>query len=258
MEEKHHPAYSKLQEIGKEITQSVKPKAIVVFSAHWEGYRDTIEVNTINDSLPLIYDFMGFPPHYYEFQYPAKGDSGLAQQVLNLLEKANIKAEGVRRGLDHGVWASFMCAFDPKENPLKVPIVQVSIFGDEDPDMHYNLGKALSSLREEGVAIIASGMAVHNLRDMFRAYGQPGALEYTYSFDGALKEAVEQPPENRQKAMAELLKRKDARKAHPKFDHLLPVYIAAGAAHEEKGRQTWTLPEGSMSWAQYRFGDVGA
>ncbi|KXT00282.1 hypothetical protein AC578_1214 [Pseudocercospora eumusae] len=257
MEETQHPAYAKLQEIGLEITQKVKPKAVVVFSAHWEGDRDTIEVNTATE-MPLIYDFYGFPPHYYEFKFPNKGSPELAEKLLEKLQNAGIKAEGVRRGLDHGVWASFMCAFDPKTNPLNVPIVQASIFGKDDADMHYNLGKAVSSLRDEGIQIIVSGMAVHNLRDMFRAYGQPGALEYTYSFDAALKEAVEEAPENRQKAMAELLKRKDARKAHPTFDHLLPIYIGAGAAYEEKGKQLWTLPEGSMSWAQYRFGEVGA
>lgn len=257
MEETAHPAYAKLQEIGREVTQKVKPKAVVVFSAHWQGYRDTIEVNTA-ESQGLIYDFYGFPAHYYEFKYPHRGSPELAEKVLGKLQDAGIKAEGVRRGLDHGVWASFMCLFDPEKNPLNVPIVQVSIFDHEDPDMHYALGKAVSSLREEGVQIIVSGQAVHNLRDMWRSMGQLRALDYTYSFDEALKEAVEQPPESRQKAMAELLKRPDAKKAHPKFDHLLPIHVGAGAASDEQGQRLWTLAEGSMSWAQYRFGEVGA
>ena len=151
-----------------------------------------------------------------------------------------------------------MCAFSPEKNPLNVPIVQVSLFDSHDPDMHYNLGKAIASLRDEGVQIITSGMAVHNLRDMGRMWGKPGALDYTYSFDEALKEAVETDPGTRQVAMKELLKRPDAKKAHPTIDHLLPIYIGAGAASEEKGKQLWTLPEGSMSWAQFRFGEVGA
>ena len=62
-----------------------------------------------------------------------------------------------------------MCLFDPKEDPLNVPIVQVSIFDSEDPDQHYRLGQAISSLRDEGVQIIVSGQAVHNLRDMWKA-----------------------------------------------------------------------------------------
>ncbi|KAF2159266.1 hypothetical protein M409DRAFT_71153 [Zasmidium cellare ATCC 36951] len=257
MEDYDHPAYSKLQEIGREITQKVKPKAVVVFSAHWQGYRDTIEVNTA-ESQGLIYDYYGFPAHYYEFQYPNKGSPELAEKVLGLLQDAGIKAEGVRRGLDHGVFAPFKCAFDPEKNPLNVPIVQVSLFDIEDPNMHYALGKAIASLREDGVLIIASGMAVHNLRDLGRTMGRPGATEYAYSFDQALKDAVEQPPEARQKAMEELLNRKDARRAHPTFEHLLPIHIAGGAAHDEEGKRFWTLPQGSMSWAQYRFGEIAA
>lgn len=150
-----------------------------------------------------------------------------------------------------------MCAFSPEKNPLNIPIVQVSLFETHDPDMHYNLGKAVASLRDEGVQIITSGMAVHNLRDMGRMWGKLGALDYTYSFDEALKEAVETvPTTERQKAMSELLKRPDAKKAHPSIDHLLPIFVGAGAASDEAGKQLWTLPEGSMSWAQFRFGHI--
>lgn len=257
MEDTAHPAYAKLQEIGHEITHTIKPKAVVVFSAHWQADRDAVEVNTA-ENMGLIYDFYGFPAHYYEFKYPNTGSPRLAEQLLAKFKDAGIKAEGVRRGLDHGVWASFMCAFNPEKNPLNVPIVQVSLFDTDDPDQHYRLGQAVQSLRDEGVQIIVSGMAVHNLRDMGRWWGQPGAAEYTKSFDEALRDAVEQPAESRQMAMAQLLKRSDARKAHPSFEHLLPIFVGAGAAGEDVGKRFWTLPEGSMSWAQYRFGEVGA
>lgn len=257
MEMTDHPAYHCLQDIGKEITTQVKPKGVVVFSAHWQGEPNTIEVNTA-ENMGLIYDFYGFPAHYYEYQFPNKGSPELADKVLGLLKGAGIKGEGVRRGLDHGVWVSFMCAFNPETNPLKVPIVQVSLFDSDDPDQHYRLGQAMQSLREEGIQIIVSGMAVHNLRDFRFTHGQPGAMPYAVSFDKALKEAVEQPPEKRQQAMAELVKRPDARKAHPSFEHLLPVHIGAGAAGEDLGKQLFTKPEGSMSWAQYKFGEVGA
>ncbi|WPG97713.1 Extradiol ring-cleavage dioxygenase [Acrodontium crateriforme] len=253
MEDKDHPAYAKLQGIGKEITQQ-KPKGIVVFSAHWQGEPNVIEVNTA-ETMPLIYDFYGFPDHYYQYQYPHTGSPELAEKVLNLLKGAGIKAEGVRRGLDHGVWASFMCAFDPKENPLGVPIVQVSLFNSDDGDKHYELGRAVRSLREEGIQIIVSGMAVHNLRDLWKAMSLSQPMPYAVSFDEALKEAVEQRVDGRQKAMAELLKRPDARKAHPSFEHLLPIHIGAGAAGDDLGKQLWTKPEGSMSWALYRFGE---
>ena len=257
MEDTQHPAYAKLQEIGKEITHKVKPKAVVVFSAHWQADRDTVEVNTA-ESQGLIYDYYGFPAHYYSIQYPNKGDPELANHILALFQDAGIKAAPVRRGLDHGVFAPFTVAFDPVKNPLNVPIVQVSLFDTEDADQHYRLGRAVSSLRDEGVQIIVSGMAVHNLRDMWKAMAQPTPRPYALSFDEALREAVEQPPEQRQEAMAELLKRPDARKAHPSFEHLLPIHVGAGAAGEDSGERFWTLPEGSMSWAQYRFGEVQA
>jgi 4,5-DOPA dioxygenase extradiol len=81
-------------------------------------------------------------------------------------------------------------------------------------------------------------------------------LPYTVSFDEALREAVTTEPEQRQAKMAGLLKRSDARKAHPTFEHLLPIFVGAGAAAEDKGVRLWTLPEGSFSWAQYRFGEL--
>ena len=137
-----------------------------------------------------------------------------------------------------------------------MPVVQVSLFDGEDPGQHYRLGQAVTALREEGIQIVVSGMAVHNLRDMRFAVGKSGPMPYTTSFDEALKDAVTVAPAEREKAMAALLEREDARQAHPEFDHLLPIFVGAGAADQDVGRRLWTLKEGSTSWAQYRFGDV--
>ncbi|KKA18406.1 hypothetical protein T310_7648 [Rasamsonia emersonii CBS 393.64] len=230
-----HPAHRKLQEIGREITTKVKPKAVVVFSGHWQAGRDTIQVNTA-EVTDLIYDFYGFPKHYYEEKYPNVGSREVAEKVLAALKEAGIKAEGVKRGLDHGVW--------------------VSLFDSEDPIQHYRLGQALSKLRDENIQIITSGMAVHNLRDMRFTWGDPRPLPYAVSFDDALKEAVTTAPEKREKAMADLLKRPDARQAHPTFDHILPIHVGAGAAGEDVGKRLFTLNEGSLGWAQFRFGEV--
>ncbi len=147
-------------------------------------------------------------------------------------------------------------AFDPETNPLKVPVVQVSLFHTEDPEQHMALGRAVSKLRDEGIQIICSGMAVHNLRDMHRAFGGE-IMSYSKTFDEALRSAVEsEPGKERDEKMAQLLKRSDARGAHPTFEHLLPIHIGVGAAGNDKGRRLWTLAEGSFSWAQYRFGEV--
>jgi aromatic ring-opening dioxygenase catalytic subunit (LigB family) len=152
-----------------------------------------------------------------------------------------------------------LTAFDPDTNPLNVPIIQVSLFDTEDPLQHYRLGQALTRLRDENIAIVTSGMAVHNLRDLRFTFSDPRPLPYTVSFDAALKQAVvDTPPDKREQAMVELLKRKDARQAHPTFDHLLPLHVGAGAAAGDVGRRLFTFNEGSMGWAQFRFGDLPA
>jgi 4,5-DOPA dioxygenase extradiol len=79
---------------------------------------------------------------------------------------------------------------------------------------------------------------------------------YSITFDDALKEAATSNPETRRAKMLELMKRSDARQAHPTLDHILPMHVAAGAAAESVGEQLWTMPETSLSWAQYRFGEI--
>jgi len=152
----------------------------------------------------------------------------------------------MRRGLDHGVWASFKVAFNEKTNPLNIPIVQVSLYATEDPVQHIALGRAVSNLRDEGIQIIVSGMAVHNLRDM--QWGLQGVKPYAKSFDEVLREAVETEDElEREEKLVQLLERPDARPAHPSFEHLLPTHVGAGAARGDKGKRLWTLAEGSFS-----------
>ncbi len=127
-----------------------------------------------------------------------------------------------------------------------MPIVQVSLYNNEDPDKHYDLGRALAPLRDEGVVIIGAGMSGHNLHEARFHWGDPIPQPYIVSFDNALKEAVEGPPADRQARMREATLRPDARKSHPTMDHLMPVYVAAGAAGDEAGEQTWTHCESTM------------
>jgi 4,5-DOPA dioxygenase extradiol len=79
---------------------------------------------------------------------------------------------------------------------------------------------------------------------------------YSFTFDDALKDAATSDPKEREQKMLQLLKRSDGRQAHPTLDHILPMYVAAGAAGESTGKQLWTMPEMSLSWAQYRFGEL--
>ena len=76
------------------------------------------------ENASLIYDFYGFPSHYYKVKYPNRGNTQLAEQVISLLRSHGIKASATDRGLDHGIWVPFKVAFDPEDNPLTIPIVQ--------------------------------------------------------------------------------------------------------------------------------------
>jgi aromatic ring-opening dioxygenase catalytic subunit (LigB family) len=107
LESTKHPAYAKLAEIGREITTRVRPKALIVFSAHWQAGGNRIEVNAA-ENTDLIYDFHGFPTHFYEYDYPNKGSPEIAETIVEKLSAAGIEVRKVRRGLDHGVWAGFM------------------------------------------------------------------------------------------------------------------------------------------------------
>ena len=259
MYERDHPVWPRLEAMGREITTQVKPKAIVVFSAHWQAEKpNTIEVN-VGEDEPLLYDYYGFPKHYYAEKYPNRGSKEVATRVMDVLGEAGIRTEGVERGLDHGVFVPFKVMFG-EGNEVKVPIVQVSLFDDDtDASAHIRLGRAVESLRHEDIQIIVSGMAVHNLRHLMMCMSMGKTMPYAVSFDRAMKEAVETAPgEKRDDRMVELLKRNDSRQAHPTFEHLLPIHVGVGAAGSDQGKQLWTLPEGSMSWAQYRFGEVGA
>jgi 4,5-DOPA dioxygenase extradiol len=107
MENTQHPAYAKLSDVGREITTKVNPKAIVVFSAHWQDSPNRIQINAAEDT-DIIYDFYGFPPHYYEYKFPNRGSPELADTVIEKLGSVGIEVQKVKRGLDHGVWAGFV------------------------------------------------------------------------------------------------------------------------------------------------------
>ncbi|KAK9319595.1 Extradiol ring-cleavage dioxygenase, class III enzyme, subunit B [Lipomyces orientalis] len=246
-------AFKMLRKIGKEIVEKVRPKAVVVFSAHWQASEDQVEVNT-SEISDLIYDFYGFPSFMYEEQFPNVGSRAVAQRVIDQLQSKGIKAKGVSRGIDHGVWVPFKITF-PEFQALKVPIVQVSLFGTDNPNQHVALGKALAPLRDENILIICSGMTVHNLREMGKYWGS--VAPYSKRFDDTLERAIStQVGTAREDALANLIETNDANKSHPTKEHLLPIYIAAGAAYNEKGERLYTNQTSSLAWGEYRFGSL--
>jgi 4,5-DOPA dioxygenase extradiol len=148
-----------------------RPKAILAVSAHW--YISATAV-TAMEAPPTIHDFGGFPDALYRVSYPASGDPALARRVQSLLAPAPVTPDR-QRGLDHGAWA-VLCHVLPKAD---VPVVQLSINGAREPAFHYELGKRLAPLRDEGVLVMGSGNLVHNLHAF--AWGRRGAEPFDWA-----------------------------------------------------------------------------
>ncbi|ORX93003.1 Extradiol aromatic ring-opening dioxygenase [Basidiobolus meristosporus CBS 931.73] len=238
-----------LQKLGNKLSK-LEPKAVVVFSAHWET-RDNVAVQTSNVNS-LIYDFYGFPKHYYQVTYDSKGDANVSRRVLELLKQGGIEAvEEKKRGIDHGVWVPFTKMF-PTPN---FPIVQVSLKDRGSMEEHIKIGAALAALRDEGVLLIGSGSAVHNLRDLGR-YMNGMPPNFVVQFDKDLEhmccnlQGVE-----RENALCSLKSHPILRNAHPSIEHLIPVHIVAGAAGNDKGvRVIDAMPFSTITWSAFAFG----
>ncbi len=134
-----------------------RPRAILCISAHWETKGVLI---TSAKSPRIIHDFYGFPQALYEVSYPAPGDPALAKALEARLANFRARADLDGWGLDHGAWSVLKFLYPQAD----VPVLQLSLDLRRSPAEHYEIGKALAGLRDEGVLILGSGNIVHNLR----------------------------------------------------------------------------------------------
>lgn len=208
-------------------TTAVRPRAIVVVSAHWE----TPVVAVTSGAAPqLLFDYYGFPPHTYELRYPAPGDPALAAALCTLLGGAGIDAvEDPVRGFDHGVFIPFKLVYPDAD----IPIVQLSLHASFDPALHLAMGRALAPLRDDGVLIVGSGMSYHNMSGFMRGDGEIVASD---QFDSWLQDVCRQTGEPRATALTNWRTAPAARDVHPREEHLLPLMVAAGAGGDDPGR----------------------
>ncbi|OCK84758.1 hypothetical protein K432DRAFT_432058 [Lepidopterella palustris CBS 459.81] len=172
------------------------------------------------------FEDFGFLERFFKFNFPFAGSNSIPDSIIKMLQDAGIEAEGKERGLDHGVWVPFLSiSISPDENPLREPIIQISQFETEDAENHYRLDKSLAAL-------------------------------YIIPFDHKLKDGVAANSNELKERMTDLLEKDAAHSAHPTLEHLLPLYVVSGATDSDKGEQSWTMPQASINWAQYRFGDL--
>jgi aromatic ring-opening dioxygenase catalytic subunit (LigB family) len=227
----------------RSVGDSLKPKAILVVSAHWEAAVPTVMTA---ERPPLYFDYYGFPPESYTLTWPAAGNPRLAARTRELLGAAGFaSAESSDRGYDHGTFVPLKVAYPAAD----VPTVQLSLKSGLDPAEHLAMGRALAPLRDEGILIVGSGMSYHNMR----GFGGAGAA-VSETFDAWLRETVVLAAAERDARLRAWASAPSARQAHPREEHLLPLMVIAGAAGEDRGRVAWGGTFGRVRISAHHFG----
>jgi 4,5-DOPA dioxygenase extradiol len=222
-----------------------RPESILMVSAHWEERPTTLgAVSTV----PLVYDFYGFPERYYRTQYPAPGAPELAARVRDLLCQGGIAVtDDPRRGLDHGAYVPLVAMYPAAD----VPVLQISMPG-LDPKELFDLGRALAPLTDEGVLVFGSGFLTHNMRYAFR----PGTPAWAREFDAWAADALSRFDAD---ALLDFRARAPAAEtALPTWEHYAPVLVAAGTVAEHRPRTTFPITgfwmDGAFTRRSVQFG----
>ncbi|HXD36401.1 MAG TPA: class III extradiol ring-cleavage dioxygenase [Rhodanobacter sp.] len=224
-----------------------RPAAIVMASAHWLSRQAQVG----NAAAPAtIHDFGGFPEALYQLRYPAPGNPVLAGRVARLLDDAGLQPTlDPGRGLDHGAWVPLRLLYPAAD----IPVVPVSIQPALGPLHQYALGRALAPLREEGVLVIGSGSITHNLHDLVAGYSDERQAPYVQPFITWIEQKlaagdIEALFDYRRQAPF-------AERAHPTDEHLLPLFVALGAAGAQAHAQRIDagIDMGLLAMDIYRF-----
>lgn len=238
------PARKFLTQLGAQLG---RPRAILAVSAHWETRQPTLSGSAAPDT---IHDFHGFPNELYRLRYPAPGAPELAQRACSLLTDAGFPAQvDSARGLDHGAWVPLLLMYPQAD----VPVAQLSLQPMLGARHHQRLGQALRPLRDEGVLILASGSATHNLRELDFHAPDAAPTPWATQFAQWLARTVESGRDD------ELLDYRatapHARRNHPTEEHLLPIMAAAGAATPGAARRRIhaSYTYGVLAMDGYRF-----
>ena len=222
-----------------------KPKAVLMISGHWEA----TEFSVSGAALPgMEYDYFGFPPHTYQIRYPAPGSPALAARVQALLAEAGIACRvDPDRGLDHGAFVPMHLMYPQAD----VPLVLLSLKQGYDPALHIRVGQAIAGLRDEGVLIMGSGLTYHDMR----GFGSDAATPVAQAFEQFLAQTLAEPdPVRRHERLVAWTEGPQARRAHPREDHLIPLMVAVGAAQDDMGRRFLLDHALKVDMGSYEFG----
>lgn len=226
--------------------QIPRPAAILSISAHWFVPGTGVTVST---APRTIHDFGGFPRELFHVQYPAAGDPELARRVQKMLAPAPVQLDDAW-GLDHGTWSVLRHVYPMAD----IPVVQLSIDESKPARFHFEIGKRLAPLREEGVLIVGSGNLVHNLHTY--AWGRHMADPYDWAirFETEAKQMM-QAGEHQALVEYEMLG-PEAKLSIPTPDHYLPLLYVLGTS---QARESVSFPVegvdgGSISMLTARIG----
>lgn len=168
------------QRIGQ---QTTRPKAILCISAHWFVPETGVTVST---APRTIHDFGGFPRELYTVQYPAPGDPDLARRVQQMLAPVPVALDN-SWGLDHGTWSVLRHVYPAAD----IPVVQLSIDEAQPTNFHFEIGRKLASLRDEGILIVGSGNLVHNLHAYAWGRHMPDPYDWAVRFESEAKQMMQ-------------------------------------------------------------------
>ena len=224
-----------------------RPKAILIVSAHWQTAPIALSATR---RVPLVYDFYGFPQHYYEMTYDAPGAPELAATVKGLMPENQPVLDRDSRGLDHGAWVPLKAMYPEAD----IPVLQMSM-PDLDPGHLFEVGRRLAPLRDEGVLIIGSGFMTHGL-PFIREYfmGKPGAPDWSTDFDHWATEALDRGDLDTLFAFRE--KAPGMPYAHPTVEHFAPLFATLGAVARPEDAPQYAI-EGFAYGLSKRSFEVG-
>lgn len=225
-----------------------RPRTILCISAHWETAKPAVSTA---ERPATVHDFHGFPEALYRLSYAAPGAPDLARRVAALLDQAGLGCDlDSGQGLDHGAWVPLMLMYPGAD----IPVAQLSVQSGRDGAHHLALGRALAPLRAEGVLILGSGGAVHNLRRLDWGRTGAGPADFVVQFDTWLADGV---AAGRADEIADFRRSTpSAALAQPSDEHFMPLLVALGAAGPgATGRRLHhSYTYGSLSMATFQFG----